>query len=70
MSRQRNVTILVLVPPVSSLVPNIVASGLPLDLDLDPFCVLVCLLRDHCLILLVALEASAFGFVVYGGEGG
>ena len=65
MSSQRNIAVLVFVPPVSPLVPDIVASGLPLHLGLDPFCVLLCLLHDRCLILLAALETSEFGIVVY-----
>jgi hypothetical protein len=65
MSKWRDVMVLVLVPPVSPLVLDIAASGLPLHLDLDPCCVPVCLLRDRCLILLGAPEASEFGFGVY-----
>jgi hypothetical protein len=42
MSRRRNVAVLILVPPVSPLVPDIVAPGLLLHLDLDPIYVLVC----------------------------
>ena len=64
MSKWRDVAVLILVPPVSSLVPDIAALGLPLHLDLDPFCVLVCLLPDRCLVLLGALEALEFGFGV------
>lgn len=71
MLRRRNVAVLVLVSPVSSLVPDIVASGSPLRLDLDPFCVLVCLLRDRCLVPWWRRRrpSSAFQSVV-GGEGG
>jgi hypothetical protein len=66
MSKRRDVAVIVLVPPVSSLVLDIAVSGLPLHLDLDSFCVLVCLLRDRCLMLLGAPEPSKFGFGVYG----
>lgn len=52
-------------------VADIVASGLPLHLDIDPFCGFVCLLRDRCLVpwWRQRRPSSAFRSVV-GGEGG